>query len=174
MIVSLVFVAASPADEAALQLSLLPGIALQRQTTTITALSLNLWGANEQRALAIGFVNGSFGQSGGLSAGLVNYAENYTGMQLAFLNVARADFTGLQAGWVNYTADVLHGVQLGLLNSTGRLRGLQVGLANMASQSDDGLQLGFINLMPETRYWFSGGMAHECAPVMVFANWRFN
>ena len=166
-------VSAASAEDAAFQASLVPNTALRDSTDHITAVSLNIWGLNPQHALAIGLINGSYGQSGGLSIGGVNYAENYTGMQCGFLNVARSDFNGFQAGWVNYTADVCSGFQLAFLNYAGRLTGLQLGLLNMAAQADHGLQIGLVNLLPENRQWFSAGLANELAPVMVIANWRF-
>ena len=42
----------------------------------------------------------------------------------------------------------------------------------MAPQADHGLQIGLINLLPENQHWFTGGIANEIAPVMVFVNWR--
>jgi len=161
------------AADGQLQLSLLPGLGLHDDTDNINGLALNIWGLNPQHALAIGFINGSYGHSGGLSAGLVNYAENYTGVQWGLMNLARSDFTGWQAACLNYTADTMDGVQFGFVNYAGRLTGLQLGLLNMAAQADHGLQIGFVNLIPETRTWFASGMANEVAPVMVIANWRF-
>jgi len=161
------------ATDAVFQVSLVPDIALQKQTDNITGVSLNIWGSNQQHAFAIGVINGSYGQSGGLSIGCVNYSENYTGMQWGYLNVVHSDFVGFQIGWVNYTADNDTGLQLGFLNYAGRLKGLQLGLFNMAAQADHGVQVGLLNLLPENRYWFTGGLANEVAPVMVLVNWRF-
>ena len=161
------------AADASLQLSLVPDYALHDQTDTITFASFNIWGMNQQQSLAIGFVNGSYGQSSGLSIGCINYSENYTGMQWGLLNSTYSNFTGLQAACLNYTADIFHGIQFGFVNYAGRLTGLQLGFFNMAAQADRGLQLGLVNLLPENRYWFTAGLANEVAPVMVIANWRF-
>jgi hypothetical protein len=73
-------------DEAFFQLSLTPNIALQSKETTVRGISLNIWGENPQHSLTLGFVNGSTGDSSGFSWGLVNYAENYTGVQWSFFN----------------------------------------------------------------------------------------
>lgn len=161
------------AADATWQFSLVPGCASRDMTDTITGASFNIWGLNPQHAFALGFVNGSYGQSSGLQLGGFNYSENYTGVQFGLLNGTRCDFGGWQAGFVNYTADNFSGFQLGLVNYAGRLTGLQLGLFNMAAQADRGLQLGIVNLLPENRHWFSAGLANEVAPVMVIANWRF-
>lgn len=160
------------AADASFQASLLPGAALRPMTDTITGFSLNLWGMNPQRAVALGVINGSYGDSSGLSLGGINYSERYTGTQLGLLNITSSDFFGWQAGGINYTADIFSGFQLGFLNYAGRLTGLQLGLFNMAAQADHGMQLGLVNLLPENRHWFSAGLANEVAPVTVFLNWR--
>ncbi|MEI6210060.1 MAG: hypothetical protein WCR06_00405 [bacterium] len=161
------------AADASFQLSLLPDVAIHSSSTTISGFSLNIWGMNPQeRSLAIGFVNGSYGDSSGVSLGGINYSENYTGTQLGLLNIATTDFFGWQAGILNVTSDTCSGFQLGLLNYAGRLTGLQLGLFNMAAQAQSGMQIGVINLLPENRYWFSAGLANEVAPVMVLINWR--
>jgi len=61
-----------------IQVSIIPDVALYGRTETIEGLTLGLWSENPQTALALGIVNGSTGQSAGLSwAFLLNYAENY-------------------------------------------------------------------------------------------------
>ena len=161
------------AADASFQASLLPDLALRDPTDTITGASLNIWGLNPQQdAFALGFVNGSYGLSSGLSIGGLNYSENYTGTQLGLLNCTSTDFFGWQAGFVNVTIDKFSGFQLGLLNYAGRLTGLQLGLFNMAPQAEAGMQIGLINLLPENDYWFSAGLANEVAPVTVLVNWR--
>jgi hypothetical protein len=161
------------AAESFWQFSLFPEVATRDITDTVTGVSLNLWGMNARHGLALGVVNGSYGDSSGFSIGFVNYGENFTGLNLGLLNATHCDFEGWQAGIVNYAADNCNGFQLGFLNYAGRLTGLQLGLVNMAAQADRGLQLGLVNLLPETRTWFAPGMADQCAPAMLFANWRF-
>jgi len=139
------------------QLSLTPEIALQSQTTSIKGLSLNIWGENQQTGFALGFVNGSKGDSSGLSLGLVNYGESYTGAQVGFVNYTSAELIGVQWGWVNYAEKV---------------RGVQLGLVNIAATADKGLQLGLVNIMKESKTWFTE-FPREVAPAMVLANWRF-
>ena len=48
------------------QAALTPKIALQPETTRINGISLAVWGENPQSAFALGFVNGSTGESKGL------------------------------------------------------------------------------------------------------------
>jgi len=57
------------ADESAFQASLTPDIAVHSKTTEISGLSLNIWGENPQHGVALGFVNGSTGESSGFSWG---------------------------------------------------------------------------------------------------------
>ena len=90
-----------------IQLSLTPDIALHGRNETIEGLTLSIWGENRQSALSLGFVNGSNGQSVGLSLGLFNYADFYRGIHL---------------GWVNYTKNNFFGLQLGIANYAGQMK----------------------------------------------------
>lgn len=138
------------AADTPLQLSLTPDIALYPNTEMVRGLSLNVWGQNPQSGLTIGFVNGSTGDSGGFSWGLVNYAEDYTGVQWGALNISTDGFAGWQHGWVNISrgtfsgwqsgwicnfAEDFHGLQLGLLNYAENLQGVQLGFANIAGNN---------------------------------------
>jgi hypothetical protein len=143
------------AEQSFLQLSLTPDIALQSRDTVIKGLSLSIWGENEQGGLAIGFVNGSTGDSSGLSWGLVNYAENYTGVHLGIVNVARENFTGLQWGTVNVAKDYT-GLQAGFVNYT---------------ESLNGVQLGFVNIVMDNP-WFEE-FPEKLAKGFPFVNWSF-
>ena len=154
------------------QFSVVPDFAICDQTEDVTGLALNIWGSNQEHALAIGLINGSFGQSGGLAFGFVNYTANFNGGQAGLLNVATDAYNGGQVGFVNYAQNTLSGVQCGLLNYAGRLDGFQVGFVNMAPPMEAGLQVGFLNLIVENRQWF-GGLPNELAPAMVFVNWKF-
>jgi hypothetical protein len=135
------------AQDAPFQASLTPTIAIYPRTTEIHGLSLNIWGENPQQSLTLGFINGSTGDSSGLTWGLVNYADNYTGVawgiinysqssfvgwQDAWLNIAQGKFEGLQTGWIANYAEECHGLQLGLINYSENLRGVQIGFANIA------------------------------------------
>ena len=144
------------AEEKFLQLSLTPGIALQPRDAVIAGISLNIWGENEQRALTIGFVNGSTGESAGLSWGIVNYAERYTGLELGFVNYVSEEFTGVQLGGVNVAASHATGLQLGFVNYAASLQGVQ---------------LGFINVI-EDNTWFEN-FPDKLAVVFPFVNWSF-
>lgn len=145
------------AETQGFQLSLTPDIAIHPKTTLVKGVTLSVWGENPQSALALGFVNGSTGQSSGLSWGLANYAESYKGAQLGIGNYASGDFTGLQWGAVNYA---------------GNLNGLQLGFVNIAKATKQGLQIGFVNVIQDNKQWFSN-LPEELAPVMVFVNWGF-
>jgi hypothetical protein len=131
------------------QASLTPDIAIYPKTTEIRGLSLNIWGENPQHGAAIGFVNGSTGDSFGFTWAFYNYADSYTGVSWGLVNYSQTSFTGWQGGLfffpclvnvskdkfvgfqeavVNY-AEEFHGFQLGLVNYAENLRGVQVGLA---------------------------------------------
>lgn len=151
------------------QASLTPDAAVQPRTTQINGLCLNLWGENPQHALALGLVNGSTGDSQGLTWSVFNYADSYTGVAWGLVNysktnfvgwqggvffcpclvnVAQGRFLGLQEAAVNYGED-FHGVQLGVVNYANQLDGVQIGLVNIARnnswfhQFPDKLATGF-------------------------------
>ncbi len=160
------------------QASLTPDNAIHDRNTRIEGLTLSIWGENPQTALSIGFVNGSTGQSAGFSFGLMNYADTYSGVQWALVNMTHGDFNGLQSGYIglpisvfNYTGGHMRGLQAGLINLTGTLSGVQLGLVNYAQRVDTGVQIGLVNLIAQTETWFDN-FPHEVAPVMVLANWR--
>ena len=140
-----------------IQLSLTPAIAIHSRTEQIEGATLNVWGENPQRAFAFGIVNGSTGDSAGLSwSWILNYAEDYTGVQWAMVNYNKGSFMGWQSGIVNYA---------------GELKGLQLGLLNYAETGDSGVQIGFLNIVKENK-WFSE-LPGKLAPGMIFVNWSF-
>jgi hypothetical protein len=145
--------------QAPFQLSLTPDIAIHEEDTIIKGVALNIWGENPQRALNLGLINGSSGDSSGVSLGLLaNYAEDYSGAHLAwFANYASGRFSGLQWSIFNY-AETLKGVQLGWVN--------------FADNMEKGLQVGLLNVIRNNVYWF-GGLPNEVAPMMVLVNWRY-
>ena len=143
------------ADEAFLQLSLTPDIALQSRDTVIKGISLNIWGENEQSGFTLGLVNGSTGDSSGLSWGIVNYAENYSGVELGFVNYVSEEFKGVQLGGVN-VAMAASGLQWGFVNYAEDLRGVQLGFINIATENP----------------WFEE-FPDKLATVFPFVNWSF-
>ena len=147
------------AQPSAFQMSLIPEIALHSPATRIKGVTLSLWGENPQTAIALGVVNGSSGNSSGVSLGfLANYAENYEGAHLA---------------WVaNYTAQQFTGLQMAAFNYAQRLQGLQLGFVNFADVAERGLQIGFVNIINNNQLWFEA-FPDEIAPVMPLVNWRF-
>ena len=155
-----------------LQISLTPDVSLFGKEKRIDGLALSLWGENPQTALALGIVNGSTGNSAGFSLGLLlNYADNYKGVQWAAINYTKGDFFGWQAGVVNYVEGTMKGLQSGWVNYAGSLTGLQFGLFNYAASAKSGVQIGLLNIMPDNQ-WFTG-LPDELAPGMVLVNWRF-
>jgi hypothetical protein len=131
------------------QASMTPDVAIYPKTTEIRGIALNIWGENPQHGFNLGFINGSTGDSSGFTVGLANYADSYTGVQwaivnlsqksfigwqAAMINVSQGEFRGFQSGWVNI-GDEVHGFQLGLVNCAKNLHGLQIGLANIANNN---------------------------------------
>lgn len=160
------------AGNAPLQLSITPDLALYNRHERIEGLTIGIWSENPQSALALGIVNGSTGNSRGLSLALiVNYADHYTGLQLAPVNYTKGDFLGWQAGFVNYTRGTMKGLQSGCVNYAGNLTGLQFGFVNYAETAITGVQIGLVNLIPSND-WFTD-LPDELAPGMIFVNWRF-
>ncbi|MDA3926597.1 MAG: hypothetical protein PF904_18065 [Kiritimatiellae bacterium] len=155
-----------------IQLSLTPEIALYDRSEQIEGLALSIWGENPQTALALGFVNGSTGQSAGLSLSFIlNYAEDYKGVQWAAINYTKGDFLGWQSAFVNYTGGTMKGLQTGWVNYAGKLTGLQFGFVNYAESAETGVQIGVVNLIPSNA-WFSE-LPDQLAPGMIFVNWGF-
>ena len=143
------------------QLSLTPEIATQPRFMLIEGLCLNIWGENEQRAIAFGLVNGSYGDSVGAALGVLNYAENYKGVHVGLVNYISGNLGGVQMGWL---------CGFGGINYAGKLTGLQLGLVNYADSAENGIQLGIINIMNSTEVWFDN-FPNEIAPGMILVNW---
>jgi hypothetical protein len=164
----------------AFNLSITPEIAVYDRGETIEGVTLSIWGENEQSSLALGIVNGTTGNSAGLSLGILNYAENYGGLQWGLVNCTKDDFTGWQGGFifgvlgsvVNYTGGAMKGLQSGLVNYAGSLSGVQIGLANYAEDVEAGVQIGIVNAIRQNTAWFSQ-LPNELAPAMILVNWRF-
>jgi hypothetical protein len=145
------------AESKGFQASLVPDVAIHSKDTHIKGFSLNIWGENPQSAFALGFVNGSTGDSAGFTwAVLVNYAENYTGLAVAPVNYASGSIKGVQSGFINYA---------------GKLTGLQLGAVNVAKTAQSGIQVGLVNVIQDNQ-WFTG-FPQELAKGMIFVNWRF-
>lgn len=159
--------------------SLTPDYSVVDRDVPIEGLTLSIWGENPQTSLAIGFVNGSTGQSAGLSLGLLNYAESYRGLQWGLVNYATGDVSGWQGGFgfgiaisaMNYTGGTMTGLQSGVVNYAGSLTGLQLGLVNYAETAVSGVQIGLVNILPQN-VWFNN-LPDELAPGMILVNWCF-
>jgi len=157
------------ADEV-FQASLTPDIAIHSRTTQINGFALNIWGENPQSSLNLGFINGSTGDSQGLSWGLVNYADSYTGVAWGLVNVSRENFYGWQNGAINFSQGKFTGLQSGWLNAAQECHGLQVGFVNY-SENLRGVQLGFANIALNNP-WFNE-FPDKLATGFPFVNWSF-
>lgn len=152
-----------------LQLSLSPGIALQTPETRIQGISLNIWGENPRNGFTLGFVNGSRGESGGLSLGLINYSETYHGVQWGLSNVSSELLVGWQDSFINI-ANELKGLQLGFVNVAEKASGVQFGFVNYAAQMN-GVQIGGVNIIRENP-WFKE-FPGKLAKGFPLVNWSF-
>jgi hypothetical protein len=170
LLITLVVGASSLHADTPIQLSLVPDIALFPRTTAVHGLSLSIWGENPQTALAIGLVNGSTGDSGGLSIGIVNYAESYTGVQWGAINVSTENFIGWQHGYVNIAQGTFKGFELGFVNVAEDTTGFQLGAFNYA-QRLNGLQIGFINIAMSNPPFDE--FPDKLAPGFPILNWSF-
>ncbi len=159
------------AGDASFQLSLTPDIALQSKDTTIRAVSLGIWSENPQHSLTLGIVNGSTGESSGVSlAWGLNYTDTYTGVHLALVNVSRTSFVGVQLAAVNYSQGKFEGVQLGFVNYAQEASGVQLGWVNYA-ENLHGVQVGFVNIAMNNG-WFDE-FPDKLAKGFPFVNWSF-
>lgn len=158
------------AEDTAIQLSLTPDIALYPRTADVHGLALNIWGENEQHTLALGFVNGSTGESGGFSWSLVNYCDSYTGVQWGLVNVSRETFIGWQRGLVNVSQGTFQGYESGLVNVSADTTGFQLGVVNYA-ENLNGVQIGLINIAKNNPCFHD--FPDKLAKGFPFVNWSF-
>jgi len=150
-------VATVKAEEPFFQASLTPDIAIHDKGTRISGICLSIWGENPQSAFALGFVNGSTGDSKGFSWGFFcNYSENYTGVAWSMVNFSKGTFVGWQSGIVNYAKE-FHGLQWGFVNYSENLK--------------NGVQLGLINIA-KNNPWFKE-FPNKLATGFPFVNWSF-
>jgi hypothetical protein len=163
-------VAGVSADESVFQASLTPDIAIHPKTTQINGFALNIWGENPQHSFNLGFVNGSTGDSKGVSWGLVNYDESYTGVQWGIVNYSEKSFIGWQDGWVNISQGYFKGFQEGWINIAEDAHGLQFGAFNYTEKLN-GVQIGLINVI-QSNDWFDE-FPNELAKGFPIVNWSF-
>jgi hypothetical protein len=163
--------AVKAADESFFQASLTPDIAIHSKDTRINGITLNIWGENPQSAFALGFVNGSSGDSKGFTWGFFcNYAESYTGVAWSLVNYSKVEFTGWQGAFVNVSQGKFTGFQSGLINVSEGFKGLQFGFVNYA-ENLHGVQIGFVNVAMNNP-WFKE-FPDKLATGFVFVNWSF-
>jgi hypothetical protein len=167
---ALVVSAATIHADTPIQLSLTPDIALYPKDTEVKGVSLNIWGENPQTSLHLGLVNGSSGDSAGLSWGIVNYDDSFTGAQLGWVNFSAEHFVGLQDGYVNISKGTFTGLQYGLVNVSEQVTGLQLGVFNYAEELD-GVQIGVVNIA-RNNPWFNE-FPDKLATGFPLLNWSF-
>jgi hypothetical protein len=165
-------VAVAKADDASFfQASLTPDIAIHAKTERINGICLSIWGENPQSALALGFVNGSTGESKGFTwSFFYNYADSYSGVAWALVNHSKTKFVGWQSGLVNYSQGYFMGFQSGWINVSEEFHGLQWGLVNYA-QKLRGVQIGFVNVAMNNP-WFKE-FPDKLATGFPIVNWSF-
>ena len=117
-------------------------------------------------------MNGFKNDSSGVGIGIVNYADNYTGGQLAAFNWTKGNFLGAQFGFVNFVQGKASGLQFGAVNYAKAVSGVQLGLVNYTESMESGLQIGVANIITDTTTWFSE-FPNRVAPAMIIANWHF-
>jgi hypothetical protein len=153
------------------QASLTPDIAIHSKTTQINGLALSLWGENPQCALALGFVNGSSGDSQGFTWSFIaNYDQSYTGVSWGLVNISSQNFFGWQSGAVNFSQGTFTGLQSGWINVAQECKGLQWGFINYAEKLH-GVQIGLINVALNNP-WFTG-FPDKLATGFPIVNWSF-
>jgi hypothetical protein len=158
------------ADEPFFQASLTPDIAIYSKNTEIHGLTLSIWGENPQHGVALGFVNGSSGDSGGFAWGLVNYSESYTGVSWSLVDINNTSFKGWQSGWISISQGEFTGFQSGLINYANKFNGLQLGLVNYA-ENLHGVQIGLANIAINNP-WFTD-FPDKLATGFPIVNWSF-
>ncbi len=92
-----------------------PNVAILDKSERVDGLTLSFWGNNPQNALALGIINGTSGESAGLSIGFANHGDIYRGIQIGVINKNK-EIEGLQIGLVCYTKETTSGIQIGLIN----------------------------------------------------------
>lgn len=172
-LIGLLFAADAAHASRVFNLSLTPDIAVYKRTEKVTGVTLSIWGENETHGVGIGIVNGTRGHSVGLSFGIVNYGESFTGAQISAVNWTTKEFVGFQWGLVNLAYSSMTGLQAGAFNYAEKLSGVQFGLVNYAEKTSSGVQIGLVNVIPMNKSFF-GDFPGAVAPYMLLANWRFN
>lgn len=164
------------ADAPFFQASLSPDHAIYGQTTQINGICLSIWGENPQSAFALGFVNGSSGESQGFTWGIYNYADSYTGVSWGLANYSRTSFVGWQGGifffpcLVNISKGNFIGFQEAVVNCAQEFHGFQLGLVNYA-QELRGVQIGIVNIA-RNNSWFHD-FPDQLATGFPIVNWSF-
>lgn len=152
------------------QAALTPEIGIHANTTEIRGLALNIWGQNPQHSLTLGLINDSTGDSGGLTWGILNCADSYTGVAWGAANISRENFVGWQGGVLNVSQGAFLGLQSGAINVAQGFQGLQLGLVNYA-ENLDGVQLGVVNVALNNA-WFDE-FPDKLATGFPLLNWSF-
>lgn len=167
-------VAVSPTDvvaqdsgqavEKAFELSLFPPIQIRGEEEAISILRFGLYNKNRWiKGLDLGIVNHTTaGRSKAVQISFVGVNEaDFSGYQVGFVNVVQGDFKGFQEGFYN-DAEVGEGFQLGFVNRSADFKGFQLGFVNFA-ENMHGVQVGLVNII-------SGKESLQFLPIV---NWSF-
>jgi hypothetical protein len=142
LLVFLIFVlilgsAPTMAQNRPVQLSLFTPVQIFPENYTISGIRINLLYGRNAGVVGLdwGLVNHTtHGTSKGVQIGFVGISDaNFTGCQDNVINIVDGDFEGLQWGFVNY-ANHANGLQFGFVNYARTLKGLQIGLVNIIKQ----------------------------------------
>ncbi|GGB70928.1 hypothetical protein GCM10007424_08650 [Flavobacterium suaedae] len=112
----------------------------------INGLNLSVFNAGRiTNGLSItAFYNYTYEMNGLHIAGISNTTDKASGVLLSFGNSAD-DFKGLQVGAINMARNSMVGLQLGGYNEAGNMTGIQIGIFNKAKKVK-GFQLGLWNV----------------------------
>ena len=179
LVAALALATATGAFAAGFQASLTPNIAVHDRNEDINGVSIGVWNENPSAKFQwqFGFVNGATADSVGVQwfvflPTIYNYAENYTGGQLAFVNYTSGKFVGAQLGAVSIAGD-LTGLQWSGVNwAKNCSSGVQLGVVNYTGTVTDWcFQLGLVNIIADNA-WFKE-FPSEFAQGFIIANWSF-
>ena len=146
---TMVAVLPAAAADKPINLSVFTPVSIAGPEDAVTAFRFNLiYGRNTSVKVGdLGLVNHT-------TAGLSN------GLQWGFANFTEAEFSGIQLAAININKGTAKGFQWATINYAASAGGLQLAFVNYAEKIE-GVQVGVINIIKE------GGMF----PVMVIANW---
>ncbi len=133
-----------------INLSLVPSIQIVKETESVTAFRLAIWGRNvDHTGLDWSIVSQNTGSVTGVQWTAVGLVDgDFTGWQGSWLAaVTNGNMQGLQVGAYTHSGMGSSGVQWGLFNTADDFSGLQVGFVNITENMRSGLQIGLVNII---------------------------